>query len=231
MNNNDLEKGIQDMQNIHLTSGEKKYILKQVMNTPVVSPYVSKSIWSIFTYQQFAYATLILLLVMSGGVLAYADEGTVPGDLLYPIKRHVTEPIHDLFVTTPEARATWEATKATRRLDEAQKLAEMNKLTPEYQKDIEEDFHKHAQAFHNSVRSLATSSQEREDLDGSFDESIKKHGDILGRIHFEKGDIEKGDGEVKKEENLKDQHIIERPTQASSSRTKRDFELEPTNRD
>ncbi|MDD4628727.1 MAG: DUF5667 domain-containing protein [Candidatus Peribacteraceae bacterium] len=66
------------------------------------------------------FTTLSTLLL--GGSLAYAAEGSLPGDFLYPIKVHVTEPIVSQLSVTPQKRTQWDLRVIERRLTEAEAL-------------------------------------------------------------------------------------------------------------
>jgi len=190
-----MNKGINDIKNINLTHSEKTRILNNIVEMPIVSPYAPKqSIWN-FAFNKFAYVTSILLIVaMTGGTLAYADEYSLPGDMLYPIKRNITEPMHSILANTPSARAEWEATKAMRRLSEAELLAKRNDLTPEKKTKIEKDFKNSVAAFRASLQSISTSTGRSEELGASFEESMKNRTDIIQRISsgdkLEENDIE-----------------------------------------
>jgi len=186
-----MNKGIKDIKNISLTLEEKKLIFNNVMEISIVSPYApTPSLWD-FVRNKFAYATAFLLIIsMTVGTLAYADEYSLPGDMLYPIKRHITEPIRDVLAVTATSRAEWEAAKAMRRLAEAETLAEESNLTPEHRDQIEKDFNKNVEAFHNNIKSISTSTHEGDDLKASFEKSMKGHSDILQKISSHKSDGE-----------------------------------------
>jgi hypothetical protein len=193
MNMNDFNKGIQDIKKIHLTTDEKKSILKQVMQTPIVSPYTPTKTWWNFTYQRFVYiGAFLIIFMLTGGMLVYADQGTVPGDLLYPVKRDITEPIHALLAVTPLAKAQWAATQATRRLSEAETLALKHNLTPQYSNQIQTDFNTSVADFDDDIKSVATTTQKGHDIDTSFKTAMQKHSDILHTIGIEEGDGEQG---------------------------------------
>ena len=188
-----MNKGIHDIQNVSLSVQEKKQILKRVMEMPVASPYApAPTIWNFLNmHKTFAYALgAFLIFILTGGTLAYSAEGTVPGDLLYPVKVNVTEPIRDVLATTPSAKAEWDAAKAARRLSEAETLANRNKLTPEYRAEIEKNFNTNVSAFHTIVKSMATTTPMRDSLDSKFNNSINAHADILAKIGLGEADGE-----------------------------------------
>lgn len=168
-----MNKGIDDLKNIRLDQDTKRMIFQNVMGTPVISPYSPKiSFWN-FMRQPFAYATIgLLILAMTGGGMAYASEGTVPGDLLYSIKVSVTEPIRDALATKLEVRAEWEATKAIRRIDEAEKLASKNKLTPDHRAEIEKRFNDNVVAFNKHIGPTGTST---DNMRTSFEKAMDAH--------------------------------------------------------
>lgn len=68
-----------------------------------------------------AFSILLLLGVSSGG-LAYAAENAMPGDALYTVKVHVNEALRARLQITPEARAQWALTRLERRMDELRRL-------------------------------------------------------------------------------------------------------------
>lgn len=71
---------------------------------------------------------LCIALALSGSAV-FAAENAVPGDVLYPVKIHVTEQIRDVIEISPAEQAEWDLKKAERRLVEAQKLAQRGVLT------------------------------------------------------------------------------------------------------
>ena len=85
------------------------------------------------------------LLTATGGI-ALAAEGTLPGDTLYPVKIEVTEPLRVALAPTRQARVAVQTALAERRLDEATKLAEENRLSRAIEAALAANFAEHAQA-------------------------------------------------------------------------------------
>lgn len=98
-------------------------------------------------------AGLILAASVSGGT-AFAAEGAVPGDLLYPIKTEVTENVRSAIALNAEAKAEVDAWRATRRLDEAQKLAVRVELSDEKRAELEKRFAEHATRIEVGIASI-----------------------------------------------------------------------------
>lgn len=81
-------------------------------------------------------AALLVLALGSGGV-AYAAEGTLPGDALYPVKVNVIEPAEGLLLAgSPRAEAAWQLTLAERRVEEAATLASEGRLATSTEAEI-----------------------------------------------------------------------------------------------
>jgi len=99
-------------------------------------------------------AALVLFLCVGVGT-SYAAEGALPGDVLYPVKIHVNESVQGALAVSNEAKAQWNVTRASRRLAEAETLAQEGKLTPAAQSDIESQFDQTTSDFNANVRALA----------------------------------------------------------------------------
>lgn len=112
-----------------------------VTGTPTLSPFFGTS----FLFSR-AVAALGLMLVLTGGV-TYASEQALPGDLLYPVKVSVTEPLSGAFVFSSQAQAQWHADIAETRLAEAEVLAREGALTAETSAELAKRFNKHAEAI------------------------------------------------------------------------------------
>lgn len=100
---------------------------------------------------------LSLVLVLCVGVgTSYAAEGTVPGDTLYPVKVNVNEQVQGALARSPQAKADWNARRATRRLEEAEVLASEGRLTAALRVDLQRRFEETADDFDANVLSLAS---------------------------------------------------------------------------
>jgi hypothetical protein len=81
----------------------------------------------VFMRPVFAGSLIALIAVGTGGA-TYAAEGTLPGDLLYPVKVGITEPVVTAFTPNGRAQVTWQLTIAKRRLKEAATLSGEGRL-------------------------------------------------------------------------------------------------------
>src|SRR3989344_3391772 len=85
-----------------------------------------------FAFHRFAAVAMAVVLLMTvGGGAAYAAEGAMPDDILYPMKIHFNEPLVSAISFTPEQKADWEARRLERRMREAEHVSKAQGLTPE----------------------------------------------------------------------------------------------------
>lgn len=150
MKNFKIKKGIEEFKKICLTQDEKSQILSSILQKKVTisvrSPYLIPSYFMIKPRaMSYALVTLVLLVTTVG--TSFAAEKAVPGDLLYPIKVSVNEPVVGLLAIDPVSKAVWEVKKAERRLAEAQTLASEGRLTEDKRIEIENRFNEHSEKF------------------------------------------------------------------------------------
>lgn len=145
MNNNDLItrlKGLKHDEVSALSPSERvamRATLQEVMEMPVISGGVNRHVQgtpspfpygvSFFKPMNVSLVALGAIFLLSGGVAA-AAEGSLPGELLYPIKVHVTEEVQAYLTTSDEEKVLWEVARAERRIDEANTLIATGKASP-----------------------------------------------------------------------------------------------------
>ncbi|MHB8660575.1 MAG: DUF5667 domain-containing protein [Minisyncoccota bacterium] len=121
---------------ITLTETERermRFVLREYATLkPVQRPALAPRIDAWFAYLRrpvnVAIATVLILTLSSGGI-AFAAERTLPGDVLYPVKVSVIEPLRIALAASPEAKASLQMAFAQRRIDEAAELASEGKLS------------------------------------------------------------------------------------------------------
>lgn len=95
---------------------------------PVRTPVRRSPLRTLRMHPVFASAFVLLLLVTSTGGAAYAAEGALPGDILYPVKVEVTEPVVTALTRGDRAQVAWQFAIAKRRLSEAAALRREGRL-------------------------------------------------------------------------------------------------------
>lgn len=137
--NKDFKHLIKTLKSARLSRDEKRAgwtALTQELNLPTTSWWANLS-GLIFSRQAgYVLATLILTLALGAGA-SQAAEGAVPGDIFYPLKTKVKEPVERLLVpNTPAAQANFETKLVEKRLDEAEQLIKEDRLDDERRAEL-----------------------------------------------------------------------------------------------
>lgn len=106
---------------------------ENVAQRPVLSP------WSQFFFSKHTQAAFlsIIIVIGYGGSVSLAAEGALPGDILYPVKTRVTEPVARLITaTSPAAEAKFETRLLEKRLEEAESLESDKKLDSTLKQEV-----------------------------------------------------------------------------------------------
>lgn len=122
----------------------------------------------------YGVTAFVLIILVGTGSAAYASDDTLPGDVLYPVKVAVVEPVHGALLATTEEKAQWHASLAERRLEEATKLAIADKLDEKKQIFLADQF----------ALQVDTSSALADTVhfSGNEDTSLALHSDLEARI-------------------------------------------------
>lgn len=86
---------------------------------------------------------VILLAVLVGGGTAFAAEGAIPGEPLYPIKIYVNEEVRAALTVGEEKTAAWELERAQRRAEETLVAEQKGTLDEQLRTQMEKRIEKH----------------------------------------------------------------------------------------
>ena len=196
--NDDIEALFEEARDASLDAHERARMreeLKLFMTEhPARMPFIlrmSTSFSSILDAAPLSYVrlhpvALALVLVLGLGVgTSYAAERALPGDVLYPVKLNVTESLQGALAVSDEAKAQWNAKRASRRLAEAEVLAQNGRLTAEVQSAIEMQFDKSNDEFDANVRALASATGSASVVAAAtadLEMSLKSHDETLAKV-------------------------------------------------
>jgi hypothetical protein len=139
-----------------------------------------------YTFTRFGYSLLAIVLVMlvTGTGAAYASEGSVPGNPLYPLKVSIIEPAQGALITSAQGQAAWHAQLATRRLDEATKLASAHELDQKKQSYLQSQFDAQVMSSNQAADSLAVAGKTSDALEARSDleARISAHAELLALL-------------------------------------------------
>ncbi len=110
----------------HLTAQElhdgKAALRRFMAANPPLESMMDRMIWLVKHIMQPVTATAVLAVVSLGSV-AYAAEGSLPGDPLYAVKIHVNEVIASQLYVGNDGQAMWAVHALQRRTQELEQLA------------------------------------------------------------------------------------------------------------
>lgn len=135
-----IQKGIKDINNIKLSFDEKGDILSHLdlymkenplkAAPPRVLPF--NNIFTQFKSYKYSYSiAFVAVLLFSGIGVIEASERSLPGDILYPVKIKIVEPVKTIAKITTKAKVEYEEEKVIKRLDEVKELAKKGELKKE----------------------------------------------------------------------------------------------------
>ena len=156
MKEENFKKGIEEIQEMRLAEAEKSAILQRIFSTPIRSPY-TRYLQAFAYVRRPASALVVVCLIFAFSSVTDASQNSLPGEKLYSLKVAMVEPILDHFNTAPLEKLAWEEEKISRRIAEAESLADQNKLDEKKTKELEDKIEKSSSAFAITAEVVASS--------------------------------------------------------------------------
>lgn len=181
---NNLKKAAYD---IRMTDQEKSAMKAQIFGVPSDIP-AQPSTYFAYNFQflhsrVFIPLSLVLVVLVGGTGTAAAAHGSLPGDLLYPVKLSINEGVELALATTPVAKAEVSAKLAERRVEEAETLASRGELNAEVGQEIAANFEEHAETAASLAADIETEDPDAAtNLRAKLDSSLVAHGAILAML-------------------------------------------------
>src|SRR3989338_2147554 len=173
---------------ISLTNAERvqmrrtlhSYMEMKPLRTSASAPVMTFG-W-LFTMRPVAAVLVLAVFVSSAGV-SYASENALPGDVLYPIKIRVNEPVKGALAVSASAKTAWAMDVAGERVKEAATLAAEGRLNTKTQDELQVDFERHARQATVAMEENASSSPE---VSGEaavrFEAQLTEYENVLAQI-------------------------------------------------
>lgn len=233
MNNEKLIKSFIEAKNTVLTREEKAgihgFLLEVIRENPVLleKEVVRKGLLARLQYQRplfnlvFRPISLILLGVLSFGGISLATQDSLPGDFLYPLKVNVNEELEGLLTLNKEAKINFEAKRAARRLEEAEKLDSAGRLDEEIKYKIESDFEKHSDKVNKETRKRIEKSEKSL--------GVKAVSEARKKLEKAEEELKKGNLEIENGNFRKALLLFEKSTQAAKE-ARRSIKLKENSR-
>ncbi len=134
-------------------------LVAHMRETGVQRPVLSPWSWLMHAKRFQAVALSLVIIVSYGSSVTLAAEGSLPGDILYPIKTRVTEPVARLVIaTSPAAEATFETRLLEKRLQEAEILDTRKELNPELEQTVRAVIHEQSIKAEEKIKNVRNTS-------------------------------------------------------------------------
>ena len=160
-------------------------------------------------------ASLIVALFASTAGISYAAEGALPGDILYPVKTRVNEPLRGALALSVSAKTEWAMDVAGERIKEATTLAASGRLTPEARQEIQANFEEHARQATKDISRQANTSPERgAETAVRFEAQLSEYERVLTQAPHISGDRDVAVNELASSVKAEREHVISVRTRA-----------------
>ncbi len=155
MNNFNLKQLFAPLENIRMTPAEKASGRLKVSAHMHRNPMGSRPSFAYFR-PIMAAALAIVLVIGSGGMVAFASQSSLPGQKLYKVKL-ATEQAKKITLRTSAAKATYELALIDKRFNETNKLISEQKLTASNEAVVIAAIKTHTEDFKTETGDLSTS--------------------------------------------------------------------------
>jgi hypothetical protein len=199
--NKKLNTGIEEIKKISMTAEEKKRIWENVLNTPVSEP--TPSPYPFYTFisniqitKLVHYVVLPCLVLFLGTGAVFASGDSLPGNILYPLKVRVVEPVRSVLILSPQVRAEYHSQLATKRLNEAEVLMEQGNLDIETETKLNALISTHATDMTDALSKVSDTDggeDVSEDIVTDFQANMNAHAKVLDLIQEQEGNLEDAD--------------------------------------
>ena len=192
-NDEKLNKFLSDSRGISLTKEEKNAIRRNILlfmrDNPVIKgvDYRQSHKWfdAVFGFNFLRFAKIIsvavLIILLAGGGASFAAEGSLPGDIFYPVKIGVNEKIRGFMAFSESSKAEFQVELAERRLEEVEKLVNSGRVDSEVSAKAEANFAAHAEKVSKRIENLKNSKslEAAAEISSNFESSLNAHEKIL----------------------------------------------------
>ena len=179
-----------DVSKLQLSLEAKQRVKSRVMmnlNASTEAATPTASAWPALLWRSYVIVPLIIVIFVGGTTYVSADS--IPGDILYPVKRKV-EDVHVFIAPTESRKSELKAEYAKKRLEE---YDELRKRNPSIQNDQQPEDNNQSHENRNDDRqrqvrrqaqedakgAIKVPEQTREEIENSHEERIKEIEDTL----------------------------------------------------
>ncbi len=171
-------------QKAHGRSTLEAYVREHPVKSNPWNAFFSGSMSHFFGLRYISFAAMLLVVMLASGGTAYASRQSLPGDLLYPIKVSITEPLETALAVTAEAKIEAELRHSENRLQEADALANEGELNPELYDRLRSRFQAQAERVQDRMQKLEDDGKSEKALEvaARYESFLETHQQILTKL-------------------------------------------------
>lgn len=126
----------------------------------------------------------MMVIAVSGGGISFAAEGSLPGDLLYPVKVSINEEVTALFKVSQADKLQWEIKRSERRLAEADILKQRGTLNDSAMARLSEGIESHDASIERLENKLQMNGQDEVllALQTEYEAKLNLYQDVLFEV-------------------------------------------------
>lgn len=131
------------------------------------------------------YAFLAIAILLFGGAgISFAAQGSLPGDILYPIKIGFNEKVSEIVLFSNEAKAKYNIQLVQLRLQEAERMALSGKLDSAKTAELKNLLNRHIAGVRSRSGNIKNGNAMNiiADIDSELEASLDAHSRILSEI-------------------------------------------------
>ncbi|MEK7609790.1 MAG: DUF5667 domain-containing protein [Patescibacteria group bacterium] len=198
-----FNKAINNVRKISMTPVEKQIMLERILGTTANLPIKKesyfkepiKSPWTIYSFsnwikghQLVSVIAVILIIALSGNGIVLAANNSLPGDVLYPLKVNVSEPIKIALISDPIKKAEVKTELVQKRFEEAETLAINDKLDVVTQDKVTRRVRTQVDDLNDDIKNVEKISVEKaDDVSATLEASVRTHDRVLVMINGRRG--------------------------------------------
>ncbi|KKW29728.1 MAG: hypothetical protein A3K06_02700 [Candidatus Doudnabacteria bacterium RIFCSPHIGHO2_01_52_17] len=194
-----LRQLFQNLKVRRLSEAEKNVIRGRLLELMKLRPVEKpKFLFFAFSWRLVAPALVAVLVLALGGGTAFAAQGSLPGDSLYPVKVNFNEPIRTALAFSATAQAGVHSELAQERLKEAEELASQNRLDDVVEAAVVIRVERHLARAKQHISELEGEGkvEEAAALNSNLEATLQAHEDIIVKIEDEHQGQNDGGGDT-----------------------------------
>ncbi len=191
-----FNKAIGDIHNITMTSAEKQMVLERVVAAQTLGGGLKvKSPWSVMSFGSWinhhrwiSVVAVLVIVIVAGNTAVLASYNALPGEVLYPIKVGIVEPIRVAFASSAVAKAEIQAELVQTRFQEIETLAARGTLTKAQEEQINKRIEKQTLDLAVNVTAVKEiAPQKAQDITLAIEAGTNTHTRILDVLASNRG--------------------------------------------